>query len=659
MMFLSLIRPRALLLAALVLSGCGGASGGPLLRGRDRKPVCAERNPERTPFFGDLHVHTKNSFDAASYDVRNGPREAYRFARGEAVGLPPHDENGTPARSVQLDRPLDFAAVTDHSEFLAETTICLDPTLEGYDSRTCQSYRDGIPTGRAYTVLGVFLAPTPPFRPEFCLEGYCIPTIETVWEDSWDAAEEMYDRSSDCNFTTFVAYEWTGSSGASNWHRNVIFRSRTVPRVPISFFEATNPELLYDALTAQCLDADEDCDVLVIPHNGNQSAGRLFVPERPDGTPYEAADARRRRAMEPLVEVYQHKGASECTPGGLDPLGSDDPECAFELLIPNVCSGDPGDAPDCKPICPEGGGFGGFLGTCISPNDFARGALRNGLSERERMGETPFQMGFIGSTDTHNGTPGAVEEDAWEGHTGTQDSTPSRRLPADALVQVTTARASPGGLAVIWAEENTRDSLFDAMRRRETYATSGTRITLRTFGGFGFTPAICSDPGLVANGYANGVPMGGELPPYPGTGAPTFVISVLRDPEGAPIRVVQVVKGWHDGATTHEVVYDVAGMANNGAGVDTATCEPSGAGLDAACTVFTDPDFDPSESAFYYVRVLENPTCRWSHRLCVEAGVDCATQAEDDPMRACCTAGLPETISERAWSSPIWYLPPT
>ena len=254
--------------------------------------------------------------------------------------------------------------------------------------------------------------------------------------------------------------------------------------------------------------------------------------------------------------------------------------------------------------------------------------------------------------------PGATDEASWPGHAGDFDADAAGRLTPSTGVPVTTDRSSPGGLAVVWAEENARDSLFDALRRRETYSTSGTRIVVRFFGGWSYDAAICSDVALARLGYEGGVPMGGELTARPtGAGAPRLVVSALRDDLGAPLQRVQIVKGWFDGGTTHETVYEVAGDAALGA-VDLATCAPDGAGFGALCEVWTDPDFDPTQPAFYYARVLEVPTCRWSRALCNAEHVDCATLPADAPLRACCDGSIPDTVQERAWTSPIWYLPP-
>jgi hypothetical protein len=405
------------------------------------------------------------------------------------------------------------------------------------------------------------------------------------------------------------------------------------------------------------MDASDDCQALVIPHNSNLGASLMFVPEDAAENPYDAELAARRAAMEPIVELYQHKGSSECFIRPDDPLASEDELCGFEMIHKNLCTGGPGDDPNCDPLCSEGGGLG-FLGGCVDPGDFVRGALRNGLAEQARVGENPFQFGFIGSTDSHNGNAGSTDESSWQGYQGDSDDDPEEALGTDGNILVRGFTTSPGGLAVVWAEENSREAIFDSLRARESYATSGTRIVLRFFGGFGYADDLCSDPMLVSEGYAGGVPMGGELSRDPTDAAPKFVVSAMRDAMGVQLQRIQIVKGWIDAAgVTHEEVYEVGGDPDNGATVDTATCTPSGAGADTLCTVWTDPDFDPAQAAFYYARVIENPTCRWSQYLCNDLSVDCTTTSEGDPYWACCNPVRAKTVQERAWSSPIWYTP--
>jgi len=628
----------------------------------DERVACSDRDPLRRPFFGDLHVHTAFSFDAAAYDVRNRPADAYRFARGEAVDLPPYDADGNATRTVQLRRPLDFAAVTDHSELLEETTICTDPTSEGYDSSTCLSYRGGdahvADFGDFISAIGFAM----PHKTRMCRANpeLCAQQLETVWGETMDAAEAAYDRTDACSFTSFVGYEWTGSAGGGgrNIHRCILFKNRTVSRTPTSFVSANTADTMWNALERDCLDTGTACDLLAIPHNSNISVGQMFVPMTEEEVPYTRAEAERRARLEPLMEIYQHKGSSECITGIPDPLASEDELCEFEEVHENLCTGAATDPSDCTPVCGPTSSGSSFIGPgCVAPHDFARGALREGLSEYARVGADPFMLGFVGSTDTHNGTPGAVREDDWHGHVGNTDDDAVEQLEPPGSVAVSQRTSSPGGLAVIWAEENSRDSLFDALRRRETYATSGTRPVVRVFGGYDYPDDICTRTDLAQVGYDGGVPMGGQLAVAPAGKAPVIVVSAQRDALGAPLQHVQVIKGWFAGGQTHEQIYEVAGDAADGATVDLATCEPTYAGADVLCGRWVDPDFDPSEPAFYYVRVLEDPVCRWSRRACNAAAVDCATATPGSALASCCDGSIPDTIQERAWTSPIFYLP--
>ncbi len=635
-----------------------GVDAGPLVIVLpDEREPCRERNVLRNPYFGDLHVHTAISFDANIQGTRTRPGDAYRFARGEPIGLPPYDGSGSPTRTVTLDRPLDFAAVTDHAEFFAEVDICTDPSSPGYDSRTCTSFRAGDATaGNFGELTTILIAPERQARVCVTHPELCASREVAIWQEVQDAAEEHYDRSAECSFTTFVGYEWTGTAAGTNLHRNIIFRNRSVQRIPVSYVDAPRPEALWTRLEATCLDTGTPCDLVSIPHNGNLGGGQMFVPVAENGAPYTREESERRSRLEPLVEIYQHKGASECVRGVNHPLASEDELCDFEMLHPGLCTGAATDPPDCVDAC-EGGAIG-FLGTCIGPGDLARGSLRTGLSEWARSGGNPFMLGFIGSTDTHVSTPGLVREQGFPGHVGQSDDDPSEqlRVPDGPLVRGLTASA--GGLAVLWAEENSRDALFDAMRRRETYATSGPRIVVRFFAGWSYPSDLCASVDAIEQSYATGVPMGGELPTRPnGATAPTFFVSALRDALGVPLAHVQIIKGWLEAGETHELVYEVAGDPANGASVDETTCTPIGAGADSLCTVWVDPDFDAAQPAFYYARVVENPTCRWSRHACNAAAVDCSAIDSTHALWACCDPAVSHVVAERAWTSPVWYLP--
>jgi hypothetical protein len=457
-----------------------------------------------------------------------------------------------------------------------------------------------------------------------------------VWQDMQDAAEEFYDGTPACIFTTFNGYEWTGMPNQANLHRNVIFRNAIVPALPTSYIEEQTAQGLWEALRNQCRDSLPGCDVLAIPHNSNVSNGLMFEPVNADGSPLTAADAAFRAGMEPLVEIMQHKGDSECRPGIL----TNDELCGFEKLNRTTIFGAPD--PDQE----------------FSPLSFVRNALKEGLIQEENLGTNPFTLGFVGSSDGHTGAAGAVHEDDYRntGHLGTVDSNPEFILTPYGPGGI---EANGGGLAVIWAEENSRDALFAAMRRREAYATSGTRPIVRFFAG-DYKDDLCDTNELVEQGYLRGVPMGGELGSVRKKKSPTFAVLAMKDPSGMPLQRVQIIKGWVDGAgSSQEKVFEVAGDPDNGATVDTETCTPSGSGFDTLCAVWEDPEFDPSQRAFYYARVLDNPTCRWSTRLCNEQGVHCDAEPPVIPegLEECCNENIPKTIQERAWSSPIWYRP--
>jgi Protein of unknown function (DUF3604) len=592
---------------------------------------CREQNPLRTPYFGDLHVHTALSLDANLQGNRVTPAEAYRFARGEEIGVQPHDANGDPIRRIRLPRPLDFAAVTDHAEFLGVVHGCTTPGSAEYGSNACRTYRDS-PDGAFFsfnlnlsTDQGFAMAPAPCLRSA----GGCPDSEDSAWQEIQDAAETAYDRSDACTFTSFVGYEWSGSPSQKNLHRNVIFRNHIVPRHPTGYFDQGVEEGLWAKLHEGCLDTTTGCDVLTIPHNSNLSSGLMFETVDGQGVPFTAAYARARADLEPLVEIFQHKGDSECLPG----TTASDERCDFEKMpYANLRTATLGGPPD-----------------ELVESDFVRHALGRGLELASELGVNPFGYGLIASTDTHLGTPGATVERGFLGHGGaglTVRSSLPPGLPDRPWF-------NPGGLAVLWSEENSREGLFAAMRRREAYGTSGTRIVLRFFGGFGYDPGLCGSDGLVTAGYQGGVPMGDVLE---GTGAaPRFVVTAERDPDSVPLERVQIIKGALVDGVAKFTVYDVAGGAN-GATVDPGTCVPSGEGAASLCAVFEDPDFDPTSPAFYYARVLENPTCRWTAWACQEAGVDCAVPATvTEGFEGCCTE--PVAQQERAWSSPIWVQP--
>lgn len=670
--------------------------------------ACNHYDENKRPYFGDLHVHTSYSLDSAMFDNKNNPDNAYRFAKGEAVGIAPYDSAGNPLRMAQLLRPLDFAGVSDHADFLAEADVCFNLDSFQYFSAYCTIVR-GSSQGKGLVdslavLVGLGQATLPGgTRIGICNKKWnknlCQRRESKAWARVKAAAEAHYDRSSQCSFTTFIGYEWMATPNFKNAHRLVYFKDENVPKHPVPFHQAWTPLALWKALDSGCTEANPDCEVLTIPHTSNLGGGEMFSPFAENGAPYTAENAATRQRMEPVVEIYQHKGTSECVNTSL-PYGSNDEQCNFEMIIENVCTGSSDDADDCKPLCSEGGATYSVTGACIEPSDFTRAALKRGLMVGKEIGVNPFQVGFVGGTDTHNGTPGATSEFNWKGHSGSEDDQLVDRIGlADAAnnpMLDTIGKAfprikdiaglgdqkvyGPGGLAVVWAQQNSRHSLFESIQKRETYATSGTRITLRMFAGDNIDMGLCDDPDFAAKGYEQGFPMGSEIPSA--SGSMRIAVSAAMDPgvsemallqqpvnrnipthflQGTPLQRVQIVKGWIEDNQTHEKVYDIAGDPSAPSGVDPDTCRRWGVGHKQLCRVWQDPDFSADQSAFYYARVLENPSCRWSKIQCnaqlASEGLTCdAVRAEKNhPLKSCCDGSMADFIQERAWSSPVWY----
>jgi hypothetical protein len=640
-----------------------------------REP-CASHDPLRQPRFGDLHVHSSFSFDSWTSGQRNRPDAALAFARGESIQLP--DATGEQTVRIQLRRPLDFASITDHAELLGEMNLCT-----AYGPRSWAWWTPRCLMTRSDTFLIQLLSASywvsfigddtrEETRSYVCrwFPESCATAELEFWQELQKAAEAHYDRSPACEFTSFVGYEYTDTVDFANLHRNVIFRNDRVTDRPVSAVDtgSQNVPELWRQLREQCIDSGTGCDVLSIPHNSNLAGGLMFPdPESPE-------EASERLFFEPVVELIQHKAASECR---FDRIAGRGVDTADEL-----CTFEQNKTDNLNSLAIFQGEVQNDLAEPVSLDDFARrnmirNVLKDGLALGQREGTNPFQMGFIGSTDTHNAIPGAADEDDYVGHLGRRDT--EFRNVQDHF------QDNPGGLAVVWSEENSRDSIFAGLRRKETYATSGTRPVVRFFGGWEYAEDLCAAGGRVATGYREGVPMGGRLRARGDARAPRFLVSALKDPgvEGHPgtdLQRIQIVKGWVEpDGSTHEAVYDVAGDADNGASVDPRSCAPTGAGEASLCRVWEDPDFDPARPAFWYVRVLENPTCRWSTRACMAAGVspfaaDCeaAVAIANEAARQrgarghvydeCCVAQedqpfLSPVIQERAWSSPIWYRP--
>ena len=592
-----------------------------------------ERNPLRNAYFGDFHVHSSWSLDAYSLGGnRDDPSLAYRFGRGEEVTK----SDGT---VLQLRVPLDFMAVTDHDVWLGSVHLCLDESDAAYDTPTCAEVR-------ASRWFGYTQFETRGRRPpDICGQGEasmsagnkCHDRARHLWHEIQANADAFNEPG---RFTTFPAYEWTANPpGYGHLHRNVIFRGEDVPEWGGSSVEMENrPERLWEWLEAACTG---DCQMVAIPHNSNLSGGLAFADS--GWAPHTPEMLRLRAWAEPLVEIHQIKGNSECYRG----LGTTDEECNFENYYPA-----------CEPDQRYG---------CANASDYVRNALKTGLRLEADYGVNPFKFGFIASPDDHQSLPGAADENDFT-------DKPVKFGTGGGLGAIGQARggtgwwddqpdggniSNPGGLVGVWAEANTRDAIFDALRRRETFGNSGTRIHVRFFAGWDFPADLDTRRDMVEEAYRSGVPMGADLPPQPSEGAPPrFAVWAMKDASSANLQKIQIVKGWaeSDGQTA-EQVYDVAcadGLqsdpqthrcADNGAQVDMSDCSYStDLGAAELSSTWTDPDFDPTLRAFYYVRVLENPTCRWTTHRALARGE--APPPSDPP-----------TVKERAWTSPIWYTP--
>lgn len=631
---------------------------------------CADYSQLRKPLFGDLHVHTALSFDAVAGRINTMPEDAFDYAMGKPIASFPQNEQGEAIGTAQLNRPLDFLSVTDHSEFLGERALCVNPDSSEYEGEFCTKYRE-IEFQGTLMLASRLSAQYPDFGDRVDMlcgadDSRCLEAAKGPWQRIQDAAEAAYDRSENCTFTSFVGYEYSGSPGQSNYHRNVIFRNAKVPELPISFFEAPLDSMLWAQLDKHCSEED-NCDYITIPHNTNLSNGKLLTPyvglEQTEENKINYAKTRLKR--EPIMEIFQHKGASECINGLSSVLGAVDELCEieqvrvmgkttsakhFHLEGADIVMGEP--YQEVTDECEDGefGRQGMMGGGCVSRNDFVRSALITGLEEQQKIGYNPVKIGIIASTDGHYGTPGDVAEDAWRGAVS-GEMTPEQRLKPGHLPSG--IKGNPGGLAGVWAVENSRDAIFDAMLRRETFGTSGPRIVPRFFAGWELDSNSCDRPDMVDHGYSKGVPMGGDLPQSSAQNQkPKFLLAAQRDSGGGetPLQKLQIVKGWvdADGKRRYEV-HTVAGSSNNNAGVDVLTGERYGEGHNSLCAVFVDEDFDPSIPAYYYLRAVENPSPRWSLLDCLKLDKEARPAVCEEPSR--------QVIQEMAWSSPIWYTP--
>ncbi|WOJ97171.1 DUF3604 domain-containing protein [Congregibacter brevis] len=598
----------------------------------------AGTSPQRQVYFGDTHVHTGLSADAGGSGTRLMPEDAYRFARGEEV----RSNTGQP---VKLKRPYDFFMITDHSDGMGLISDLLEGTPNVMEDSSGRGYHEDFNAGgkqaadAMYRLIAQFSqGETPPallYQPG-------VPAYRRVWERLVAAAEEFNDPG---QFTTFIAYEWTSLVKGNNLHRNVIFRDnadKALEVVPFTMMPpvgSQDPKDLWAWMAAY--EEETGGDVTAIPHNGNLSNGMMFPlrDDFEDGKELDAAYAKSRMTWERIYEVTQFKGDGEAHPL----LSPDDEFADFETWdYGNL------DVSEKKT-------------DAMLPGEYARSGLLRGLQLQQTIGVNPYQFGFEGATDTHTGLSAPNEDNFFSKFTTTEPSPermshPGKTNPDLGIEGFSGAMYNAAGVTAVWADENSRTAIFDAMERRETYATTGPRIALRFFGGWNFKASDAHAPDLAQRGYAAGVPMGSEMPPA-GDEAPRFLISALRDPMGANLDRVQVVKGWvNTDGEAKEKVYNVAWsddraldkagkLPSVGNTVDLSVPSWSNSiGAGELSTVWQDPDFNPSEAAFYYVRVLEIPTPRWTAYDAVRFGV---TVPE----------GVPLITQERAYSSPIWYTP--
>ena len=598
---------------------------------------CANHSSQRQAFFGDLHIHTGVSADAMLFGTTNRPDDAYAFARGKEIFV--FQDKMTPDKPLpaQIARPLDFAAVTDHAENIGTVSLCMTPGSDVYDSEECRFVRKPLPMDDM-AVFASELAKV--FHLMYRSEAICgadrkrcIDAVHAPWKEIQTAAHQWNHA---CEFTTFVGYEYSPTEQGANLHHNVIFRSEHVMDTPISSRDVPDPFAFYAKLKSECNDSGTGCEAIAIPHNSNISNGRMFRLGYDDDTPAseKRAISETRAEIVRLVEIFQEKGDSECRNGLWNVMGQPDEFCAFEKYR-DWKSAEHEDCQDRVDI-------GGFENRgCVSRVDYTRYALAAGLAEEGRIGVNPLKFGVVGATDNHLGTAADLEEWLHDG----------RQRP---VTPIEPGRMSTGGMAGVWAEENTRESLYAAMKRRETFATSGPRIQPRLFASWDLPPDLCGDPEMLKRAYEMGVPMGAALPPRSKISreGPVFLASALRDPgtlahPGAPLQRIQIVKVWAgEGDELHQAVYDVAGGAND-ASVDTSTCERSGEGATNLCAVWRDPDYEASVAAAYYARILENPSCRHTGFTCVRA-------EPGQKPGYCDDASVPKQIQERAWTSPIW-----
>ncbi len=577
-------------------------------------------NPLKNVYFGEQHIHTRNSPDAFAMGTRGTWDDVYRYAMGEETTL------STTGQKIKKSTPYDFVGLTDHAEYFGVMPRLIDPNdplsksdfakkLQGPDASS------NAPDSPINIILGTILTATP-------MEVYVTPEILiSNWADYVKTANK-YNKPG--KFTTLIGYEWTSIPNGRNMHRNVFFRDDTGPTVPFSSFDSIHPE---DLWTYQEIQRNAGHDSIAIPHNGNVSDGWMYAPRKFLGGDMDARYAERQARNEPLTEIIQTKGSSDTHPA----FSPNDEFANFELF-PNMIN----------------------IGqTSQIKYGYVRQGLVEGMIIEEKLGANPYKMGIVSGADSHSAYSNN-EEFNFEGSHAKADDTPEKRLsPIPNPSGDVGAVVGSAGATAVWAEENTRASIFDAMKRKETYGTSGTLIRLRFFGGWDFDGDLVEDEDFVEEAYKKGVPMGGDLPAKPlFRKAPTFAVWALKDPESGNLDRIQIIKGWvNKWGRASEKIYDVALSDGRAVDPETGKAPPVGNTVDIGnatytndigdtqlAAVWTDPDFDPAQHVVYYVRVLEIPTPRWSTYDSVRNNLPLVDK-------------VPATIQERAWSSPIWYTP--
>ena len=634
-----ILKPISVLLLLSFLFSCGGSEvtqkgDTPVKKATNTQVRTADFNESNNAYFGDLHIHTSWSFDAFIYNTRTNPDDAYLFGKGEGIKHSVMDQ-------IRLKRPLDFMAVTDHAEYMGVMKQMIDPNHAFFKLDVAKKVRDKDPriSVTAFGEIGRSIANRTPLA-----EINSASIRKNIWQEIVASANKYYEPG---KFTTFPAYEWTSSVPdtlyhkdgsfepfAKNMHRNVFFKSDHVPELPFSSFDSQNPEELWDWMDLQ---RKQGIELLAIPHNANMSNGMLYATTQYDGSPMTLQYIKQRMRNEPINEVVQIKGQSMSHPL----LSPNDEFADFELYPFTFTLG--------RPVASD------------PKNSYVREAYQNGLAIEQKVGGNPFKFGLIGSSDGHN-SAGATEEDNYFGKFGVRDGDPTRRMAPDQSQFLSSKLMSAAGIAGIWAKENTREALFEAMERKETFATSGPRIKVRLFAGYDFKETALADKDWIDQAYAKGVPMGGDIGPIDGDigpnaskESPSFLIWAIKDNESANLDRIQVIKAWVDASgKAQEKIFDVVWSDDRVLGAN-GTLPPVGntvnvkeASYDNSIgdvelkTVWKDPEFNAAQSAMYYLRVLEIPTPRWSTYDAKTLGI-----AIPDDLNA--------TIQERAWSSPIWY----